>query len=340
MNIENLVLSDLKALANYISLDQVPSSWFNCFEKIKESYRKDWLNNYDFNNILLYYSLDNHFIDRFYEEMELLSKDKTLNFICYIMYYVLFKSSEKDFYNIWSWKSTNETFKNNGSFMIPVVSLLCGHEIHIENMKKRGFDNEQIELQKYNIRLTCTNDRIKYNIDGIRFSQMIWGSFFMKGFLVQLGRLQYEIGVKNFEKLDKYFQEKHDYIYIHIPRANNLKPEEVDASLSTIGEYIKTYFPEYRDKKLAFYTNSWLLSPEIKEILPSSSNIIKFQERFNIIEYEEYNNDFLNFVFDDVLGNVEYKDLSEDTTLQKELKKMLLKGKKLHLGCGFLKDNY
>lgn len=325
-------------LANYISLEDIPSAWENCFEEIKISYNPDWLKKYDFNLILNYYGFDDYFKKRFINELNLLDNDRRLNIICYIMYYILFKADDRNYYNIWSGKSTLNIFKHNGSYMIPVVALLCGYEFHIKNMEARNFDSEQIALQKYNIKLVCTNDKIKYGIDGIRFSQMIWGSFFMKGNLIQIGRLQYEVGVKNFDKLDKYFKEKHQYIYIHIPRDKELYEEDVNESLCLANKYIKKYYPELKNEKLVFYTQTWLLSPEVKEILSDDSNIIKFQEKFNIIEYEENINDFMKFVFDVVIGEVKYKNLPEKTTLQKELKKKLLNGEKLNLGLGFLRE--
>lgn len=331
---------NLEELVSYISLESVPSSWINCYEDIKRQYNSNWLDRYDFELILSYYDFDNKFKKRFEDEIKILKQDNKLNIICFIMYYILFMADEKNYYNIWSWKSTVNVFKNNGSYMIPVVALLCGYCFHIENMKRRNFDEKQIELQKYNIRLTCTNDNIKYKIDGIRFSQMIWGSFFMKGNLIQVGRLQYEVGVKNFSKLDKYFEEKHQYIFIHIPRGENLSEEDVQNSFNLVGKSIKKYYPELENHKLAYYTQSWLLSPELKEILSPYSNIMKFQDKFNIIEYEENTKDFLDFAFEDVLGEMAYSDLSEKTFLQKELKKRLLNGDKLHLGIGFIKKDF
>lgn len=59
---------------------------------------------------------------------------------------------------------------------------------------------------------------------------------------------------------------------------------------------------------------------------------------FNIIEYEECINDFLNFVFDEVINDTRYENLVENTFLQKKLKQYLLEGKKLHLGLGILKN--
>ena len=330
----------IKKLVNYISLEEIPNAWNNCFEKIKKSYNSDWLKKYDFDLILKYYEFDDNFKERFMNELNLLNNDKNLNFICYIMYYILFIADNKNYYNIWSWKSTLNIFKNNGSYMIPVVALLCGYEFHIKNMKYRNFDNEQIALQKYNIKLVCTNDKIKYNIDGIRFSQMMWGSYFMKGNLIQIGRLQYEIGVKDFNKLDKYFEEKHQYVYIHIPKGKDLNEEDVKESLCLADKYIKKYYSELKNEKLAYYTKTWLLSPEVKEILSANSNIIKFQDKFSIIEYEENINDFLNFVFDVVIDKVDYKNLPEKTTLQKKLKRKLLNNEKLHLGLGLVKEKF
>lgn len=329
----------LDELANYISLENIPSSWINCYEDIKKQYHADWLNKYNFKSILSYYGFDNEFKKRLEEEIEILKQDNRLNTICFIMYYILFLANTKDYHNIWSWKSTRTIFKNNGSYMIPVVSLLCGHKFHIENMKKKNFDEKQIEMQKYNIKLTCTNDHLKYNIDGIRFSQMIWGSFFMKGYLIQIGRLQYEIGVKNFDKLDKYFKEKKQYIYIHIPRGEKLNEKDVNDSFHLADKCIKTYYSELKNKELTYYTQTWLLSPEVKEILSADSNIMRFQKKFHIVEYEENIDDFLNFVFGVVIENVDYHNLPEKTILQKELKKRLLDGNKLHLGLGFLKKN-
>lgn len=327
----------LEELTKYIGIIEIPSSWQNCKEKIDKTFKPNWLDDLEFNYMLTFYGFDEGFKNRFLKEVDLLKKDAKLNYICYLMYYILFESVAADYYNIWSWKSTPDVFKEHGSYMIPVVSLLCGYKIHIHNMKVRGFDQEQIDIQKYNIRLTCLNDNFRFNMDGIRFSQMIWGSFFMKGNLIQIGRLQYEIGVKNFSKMDKYFDEPHTYIYIHIPKGESLDYSEVTTSLNIVGEYIKKYYKELDDKLLAYYTQSWLLSPEVASILPDGSNIIKFQSLFNIIECEENLGDFLNFVFDQPNENIDFHTLKEDTILQRELKKRLLNGDKLHFGLGFVK---
>ena len=269
-------MNKVNVLANYISLDEPPKSWINCIDVIKDNYRNDWLDKYDFNNILNYYGLDDKFKKRLFIELNNLKCDERLNFICFIMYYILFKSSLEEYNDIWDWKSTVDTFKNHGSFMIPVIALLCGYEYHVNNMQERGYDEEQIVIQKLNIKNTCLNDRKLHNIDGVRFSQMIWGSLFMKGNLIQIGRLQYE-NDDNPLKIKNYIKENCNFIYIHIPKGENLNEEDVIDSLSNVDKYIRKYFEKNSDKKIVYYTESWLLSPELKEILPDSSNIINFK---------------------------------------------------------------
>lgn len=327
----------LDVLASYIGMTEIPSSWQNCKEEINKTFKRDWLDNFEFNYMLSFYGFGEEFKNRFLKEIDLLRKNIKLNYITYLMYYILYESDEKDYYNIWSWKSTTNLFKKNGSYMIPIVALLCGYKIHIYNMEKRCFDEEQVKIQKYNIRLTCTSDKKRFNMDGIRFSQMIWGSFFIKGNLIQIGRLQYEIGAKDLSKLDKYFAQPHKYVYIHIPAGENLDYDEVLSSLNIVGSYIKKYFRELDDCKLAYYTHSWLLSPEVKEILHESSNIRKFQKLFKIIEFDEDLDDFLNFVFDETNDVRDFNSLKEKTSLQRGLKYKLLRGDKLHKGSGLLK---
>ena len=90
----------------------------------------------------------------------------------------------------------------------------------------------------------------------------------------------------NNKKIKKYVKNKENFrgCYIHIPKGENLDEKEVNDSLVKIDKYLKKYF---KDEEIIYYTESWLLSPELKEVLSLSSNIIKFQSKFDIVEYEE-----------------------------------------------------
>ena len=61
-------MNEVNILADYISLDKVPKSWLDCFYVIKDNYRSNWLEKYDFDNILNYYDLDNEFRKRLFNK--------------------------------------------------------------------------------------------------------------------------------------------------------------------------------------------------------------------------------------------------------------------------------
>lgn len=224
--------------------------------------------------------------------------------------------------------------------MLPLIAMLSGCEQHKKQMQIRKYTPEQIKYQKENIAAICKRDEKRFGIKGIRFSQMLWGSYFMKGKLIQIGRLQYEINVHNFEQLNSIQKENEIFVYIHIPEGSPLSPDQVDVSLEEAKKRIYEFYPEIRKKKLRFFTETWLLGDVLDKILPINSNILLFKKRFQILSQRKNLEDFFNFVFGKI-GEVRIEELPEKTSLQKELKKLLLEGKDLTCGLGILKErNY
>lgn len=334
--IDDLQISEL---AKYIGLENAPQSWNIAFEKIKNNIPKKikWLDKEYAEEVLNYYKLENiNFRKKYIETIDMLNSNIYLKVLCYLWHYILYIDDSGLYKDVWNWEETKEFFKQVENHMIPVIALLSGYDIHLKNMKKRKFNQEQIKEQIKNINQCCTMDKQRFNIDGIRFSQMIWGSYFMNGRLIQVGRLQYEFdeevpeSVKNFKG--------GSYIYIHIPKGESLNIDDVNSSIKNAKKKIAKFYPEIEISKLKFYTNTWLLSNELDNILDESSNIIKFKNKFDIIEQTENTKDFLNFVFQEKGYNINYENLKEETILQRKLKEYLLENKKLHIGLGILKD--
>lgn len=328
-------------LANYINMESIPNSWRVAFDEISNEIPEkiDWLDIEKSKEILDFYELkEQNYRKQYLETVQMVNNDEVLKNIVYLWHYILYRDNSNLANDVWSWKTTMNLYKKHGNYMLPVIAMLSGYTIHKQMIKKRGFSQNQIKCQKENINKTCTNDGKRYNINGIRFSQMIWGSYFMKGKIIQVGRLQYELKVTNFDKLKKYVGNDTDYIYIHIPEGENLLEEDVERSLIEAKKYIGKYYPEINIKKLVFYTQTWLLSDELDDILNDDSNIMKFKKRFKIIEQEECEQDFLNFIFKEGMNrNIDYNKLKEDTYLQKKIKEHLIKGGKLHIGLGIMK---
>ena len=74
---------------------------------------------------------------------------------------------------------------------------------------------------------------------------------------------------------------------------------------------------------------SWLLSPRLKELLPETSHILMFQQAFDIYETDLEDASALEWVFYVAGGQRQTfrpEDLPENTSLQKKLKTLYLKG--------------
>jgi len=89
--------------------------------------------------------------------------------------------------------------------------------------------------------------------------------------------------------------------------------------------FYRKYFPEYDFK--GFICHSWLLSPGLSQVLPETSNIIKFGKRFTIIENQAQNvGQAIERIFD-----TKFKDSKAPlTSLQIKARKLLDEGG--HLG--------
>ncbi len=208
-------MNSVEELAKYIGLVKVPKSWYEAFKNMnmEEISLEKFLDKRYFSNILEFYRIDDEeFKTNLFETIELIKKDKKLQLILYLFYYILFIDRTELYKDIWNWEISNNLFKNAGSYMVPVIALLSGCEIHKKNMGKRNFDKEQIEEQIKNIKACCFLDKKRFNIDGIGFRQMVLGSYFINGKIIQVGRLQYEYPDEIPNEVLKY--KEGNYMYI------------------------------------------------------------------------------------------------------------------------------
>lgn len=123
-------------------------------------------------------------------------------------------------------------------------------------------------------------------------------------------------------------------ISVHIPANGRLIAGECEASYSKAREIFKRYYPEFRYK--AFHCYSWLLSPQLEELLPEGSNILQFQKKYMRYPTICTGEDVLTFVFRNRFKD--YSDMSENTSLERALKKYYIGGKKIHETGGVFFD--
>lgn len=155
--------------------------------------------------------------------------------------------------------------------------------------------------------------------------KFVWAWWFPR----QISLNEYRIGALEYEFVDTEERE----IAVHIPSDADLRKESVARSLKEFIEFRKKYYPQWESVKLT--CDTWMLMPELKQLLGESSNIVAFQNLFEIdtVDYEAAW--YMGWIF----PGIEKVDeqLPEKTTLQRNMKKYLLAGKKFGTAKGHLK---
>lgn len=161
--------------------------------------------------------------------------------------------------------------------------------------------------------------------------------------LFRLGELEFEYA----DRAEDMFLAKHAdagsdvpntpigrQINLHIPSDAKLTPEACVESVRRAREFTMQYFPDWSDAPIA--CESWLLSPALPDLLPESSNIVRFQRMFDLVETNPQAQDWREWVFRRNPASI--SDLPEDTSLQRALKAHLLAGGTVGTGTGVLRE--
>ncbi len=166
--------------------------------------------------------------------------------------------------------------------------------------------------------------------------------FFDRGWWTyrQISMRLFRIGVLEYELLKK---EGIKRISIHIPSDAELKKAQVDVSFREAKSFLHQFYPAY--ETVVFFCESWLLSPILEKLLSKESNILSFQQRFEITKVYPEPKDFLEWLFQcsDAVTYGEqaivYEQLPENTSLQRKAKQWLLQGGTIGVAYGELKES-
>lgn len=265
-----------------------------------------------------FYNIDEKYKEKCYKCTEEININDNYKKSFNKVYEILYYSDFSEIKELWNIKDINKLFADNINLFITNLMIVLGYEFHKNNMSKYNFDEEQVNIHKKRVKECFESDLINRGYKGIRISQMLWAIYFIRVRIIEVGRLQYELYKNN--------------IKIHIPGETKLDYNEVMNSLKKSKVYINKYFKLDNYK---YYCESWLLSPNLKDMLNKDSNIMRFQSLFDIKEGKTCIDDILNFVFN--IDEVEeYNNLKEETSLQRNLKKHLLQGNDINIGIGKL----
>ncbi len=141
--------------------------------------------------------------------------------------------------------------------------------------------------------------------------------------LFRIGELEYQFKEHDGENV----------IALHIPSDADLSEEAVDESMRQAAIFFRTYYEEYKYKK--YTCNSWLMSPALRPLLPERSNILSFQERFDIVQEDREDQEYIEWLFQ-VPVDTDHRELPADSSLQKKVKELLLSGGAIGSAYGFM----
>ncbi|BFT72854.1 acyltransferase domain-containing protein [Paenibacillus sp. P36] len=118
----------------------------------------------------------------------------------------------------------------------------------------------------------------------------------------------------NRDEWEKVLDKDDTLLEIHIPRDTAFNMESIKDTYLKAKEFFATYFPEVKYKGMVCHT--WLFTPQLREMLPPTSNILKFQEQFYLYPTAGSVRFLWNFVFNEL---TEVKDAKPDTSLRKQV---------------------
>ncbi len=200
----------------------------------------------------------------------------------------------------------------------------------------------QLKVSKKNIIGTLADFKYKtkeceaiYGVVGIE--QWDWYVRFFELSIIAIGRLQFEVKEYTggtYRKGDKVLTKGNTVLGVHIPR--NGEPLD-DKLCNRAFKEAKAFFcPLLGVDDIAFFCSSWLLYEKNRELLPESSNIIKFMNRFDIVETIECVDESsspMPFIFLKKY-DTPISELPRDTSLRRAYAEFLENGGFLGAGSG------
>ena len=145
------------------------------------------------------------------------------------------KMLEDDLYlkSLWNYQDLEEIIEENSLPFLTNIILLS--TLPVLKSNPRNLSNKYLKIAKKRIRESLVNDIEKRGYESIRISQMLWGIYFVKERIIEIGRLQYELCFIN-----PLTNKEEKGIKIHIPRGESLNDEEVNESLKKLLKRLKS----------------------------------------------------------------------------------------------------
>ena len=228
-----------------------------------------------------FYEIDNKYKEKCYNTVNDICRNDVFSKSFENMYKILYEDDFEKIKKLWNEKDINMLFGESINPFITNVMILAGYKIHQSNMEKYGLDNNQVAIHKKRVKECFENDLVNRQRSGVRISQMLWATYFIRTRIIEIGSLQFEY-------------ENNKTIKIHIPKNTNLDIMKVKESINNSKIEINKI---YEINNFTYICNSWLISNQLNNLISKNTNISKFYDLFEVKDGEDCINDILNFVY-------------------------------------------
>lgn len=221
------------------------------------------------------------------------------------------------------------TYPNMEAGLLPIYVLGYLAEHVLEMNTKRGIPNKITVDSLKDVNVWLSNYKEQYGKIGL--AEFGWLFNHYTGRLFRLGRLQFQLALANPHLPSGDFM-----IETHIPQGEPLNVEACEQSFQMAEDFYKKYFPQYSADY--FVCDSWLLNPNLAEILDEKSNIVRFMRLWTTYkDHMDRSGQAVERVFGFGFRRDEVAAAPENTRLQCALKEFLLGGREVNICEGYRK---
>ncbi|MDQ6419684.1 acyltransferase domain-containing protein [Paenibacillus sp. LHD-117] len=221
-----------------------------------------------------------------------------------------------------------DSVKESPSYRETFLALFARFAVDAyEEYRSRGISDDIYYDTFSDLQIWCKKCYQDFGVYGIE--EYGWLQEHVQLRLFRLGRLQFQpISLDQDVKAEGRKLSKGELaLNVHIPEGESLDGQSVERSF----EMAKSFF---RGISSTFVCHSWLLYPQLSEVLPPTSNILKFQKNFVIYEVDHDAKQAEERIFNRVCEDPSLYE--ERTSLQQSAKAYLMAGNQLGNGYGVI----
>jgi hypothetical protein len=123
-------------------------------------------------------------------------------------------------------------------------------------------------------------------------------------------------------------------VRVHITLGERMPADACRLSLAMAVDFLAKHFPEHRYR--SFSCDSWLMDPQLKDLLPPGGNIARFQELFSLFPLQFSDGDVFRFAFDLYERPSDLRLLPERSSMHTALKAHLVNGGHILCAGGYI----